>query len=57
MTPEDDMLKYVRYSSVFMAVFMTVCLTVSVALIVAGGLKISGYADLPVSKLALPAGL
>ena len=57
MTPEGDMLKYVRYSSVFMAVFMTVCLAVSVALIAAGGLKISGYADLPVSKLALPVGL
>ena len=57
MTPEDEMLKYVRYSSVFLAAFMTVCLAVSVALIVAGLLKLSVYPDLPVSKLALPVGL
>ena len=57
MDSENEMLKYVRYSSVFLAVFMTVCLAVSLALIVAGSLKISGIMDLPVSWLALPAGL
>ena len=57
MNDEKEMLKYVRYSSVFLTLFVTVCLAVSVALIVAGLLKLSVYPDLPVSKLALPVGL
>ena len=57
MTPEDEMLKYVRYSSVFLTLFMTVCLAVSLALIVAGLLKLSVYPDLPVSGAAIPVGL
>ena len=56
-TPEREMLKYVRYSHVFMAVFVPVCLAVSIALIIAGSLKISGIMDLPVSWPALPVGL
>lgn len=57
MTPEDEMLKYVRYSSVFLTLFMTVCLAVSAALVVAGLLKLSVYPDLPVSGAAIPVGL
>ena len=57
MDSEKEMLKYVRYSHVFMAVFVPVCLAVSIALIVAGSLKISGIMDLPVSWPALPVGL
>ena len=57
MNAEKEMLKYVRYSPVFMAVFFPVCLAVSVALVVAGLLKISGIMDLPVSWPALPVGL
>ncbi len=57
MDSEDEMLKYVRYSSVFLVLFMAVCLAVSLVLIVAGSLKISGLIDLPVSWPALPVGL
>ena len=51
------MMKYVRYSSVFLALFMTVWLAISIAVTAAGILKLSVCPDLPVSKLALPVGL
>lgn len=57
LSPEQSMLKYVRYSPVMLAIFVPICLAVSVALIIAGTLKISGIMDLPVSWLALPVGL
>lgn len=56
-SPEQSMLKYVRSSSVMLTIFMLVFGAMSIALIIAGILKISDGIDSSASWVALPVGL